>query len=170
MCLYSLKLFTFRWNQRGELAFICSFPLIWAFRPLLSLSALIRGLFFSSGDQRLAALVCAEKGLHKGRRGNGGDFIVLLLFLHIYVIILSFMLLATLLLSYQHFECCRGKPHSQWDVTLSSCLAVTSDQTWAPLPRLVWCLSVCLCACRPLAFKQPRQHNQEQKRPQIQPV
>lgn len=80
VCLYSLKLFTFRWNQRGELAFICSFPLIWAFRPLLSLSALIRGLFFSSGDQRLAALVRAENGPHKGRGGMGGILLCCLFF------------------------------------------------------------------------------------------
>lgn len=84
VCLYSLKLFTFRWNQQGELAFICSFPLIWAFPPLLSLSAVIRGLFFSSGDQRLAALVCAKKGPHKGRGGwVGGFYYVVSFFTHL---------------------------------------------------------------------------------------
>lgn len=40
----------------------------------------------------------------------------------------------------------------------------------ALLPGLVWSLSMYLCTCHPLVFKQPQWHNQEQKAPQIQLV
>lgn len=58
---------------------------------------------------------------------------------------------------------------------LLPCYHFRPDLGWikkpvALLPWLVWSLSMYLCTCHPLVFKQPQWHNQEQKEPQIQLV
>lgn len=128
--LCPLKLFTFRQNQPDTLAFICSFPLISAFRPTLSLSAPIRDLFFSSADQRLGALVCAKKPILLG----GGEGVIY--FLHIFVIILSFNFLGCAAFIISALRMHRRKSHIHGETgrfSQSCCLATTPDQTWAAL-------------------------------------
>lgn len=83
VCLYPLKLFTFRWNQRGKLAFICSFPLIWAFRPLLLYQPSSEACSFHRQIRGSELWFVQKRAPIKGGGGMGRILLCCLFFTHL---------------------------------------------------------------------------------------
>lgn len=140
--------------------------MICALHLLLSLSALIRDLFFSSVDQRLGALVCAEKSPL-----GGGDLLCCLFVTHLchytslYVSGYAVFIISALWMLQREATFMVKCNAFLFLMPLSlQTRPGHNTSTVAPVPWLIWCLSMYLCAWHSLVLKQHQEHNQEEKK------